>query len=152
MLQRPVPLVRCKTIPLDVPADAEIVIECEIPPGERRAEAPFGEYPGTYGPRRMNPVLKIKAITHRKNPIYQNAFVGHADNLLLSGLIRTSFIEETVKIACPTVRGVNVPRAGRSKMRAAHFASFILLVVRAVVLAIRAHLISDHKLNLRAWA
>jgi 2,5-furandicarboxylate decarboxylase 1 len=113
MLQRPVPLVRCKTIPLDVPADAEIVLECEIRPVERRAEAPFGEYPGTYGPRRMNPVLEIKAITHRRDPIYQNAFVGHADNLLLSGLIRTSFIEDTVKIACPTVRAVNVPRAGR---------------------------------------
>ena len=41
------------------------------------------------------------------------AFVGHADNLLLSGVLRTSFIEETVKIACPTVRAVNVPRSGR---------------------------------------
>jgi 2,5-furandicarboxylate decarboxylase 1 len=60
MLQRPIPLVRCKTIPLDVPADAEIVLECEIRPVERRAEAPFGEYPGTYGPRRMNPVLEIR--------------------------------------------------------------------------------------------
>jgi 2,5-furandicarboxylate decarboxylase 1 len=113
MLQRPVPLTRCKTIPLEVPANAEIVLECEIRPVERRAEAPFGEYPGTYGPRRMNPVLEVKAITHRRDPIYQNAFVGHADNLLLSGLLRTSFIEETVKIACPTVRAVNVPRAGR---------------------------------------
>ena len=113
MLQRPVPLVRCKTIPLDVPAGAEIVLECEIRPVERRAEAPFGEYPGTYGPRRMNPVLEIKAITHRRDPIYQNAFVGHADNLLLLGLLRRSFIEDTVKIACPTVRAVNVPRAGR---------------------------------------
>jgi 2,5-furandicarboxylate decarboxylase 1 len=113
MLQRPVPLVRCKTIPLEVPADAEIVLECEIRPVERRAEAPFGEYPGTYGPRRMNPVLEVKAITRRRDPLYQNAFVGHADNLLLSGLIRTSFIEDTVKIACPTVRAVNVPRSGR---------------------------------------
>jgi 2,5-furandicarboxylate decarboxylase 1 len=113
MLQRPVPLVRCKTIPLDVPADAEIVLECEIRPLERRAEAPFGEFPGTYGPRRMNPVLEVKAITRRRNPLYQNAFVGHSDNLLLSGLIRTTFIEDTVKIACPTVRTVTVPRSGR---------------------------------------
>lgn len=113
MLQRAVPLVRCKTIPLNVPADAEIVLECEIRPVERRAEAPFGEFPGTYGPRRMNPVLEIKAITRRRHPMYQNAFVGHADNLLLSGLIRTTFIEDTVKIACPTVRSVTVPRCGR---------------------------------------
>jgi 2,5-furandicarboxylate decarboxylase 1 len=113
MLQRPVPLVKCKTIPLDVPGDAEIVLECEIRPGERRAEAPFGEFPGTYGPQRMNPVLEIKAITHRREPLYQNAFVGHSDNLLLSGLMRTTFIENTVKIACPTVRAVTVPRSGR---------------------------------------
>lgn len=113
MLQRPVPLVRCKTIPLEVPADAEIVLECEIRPVERRLEAPFGEYPGTYGPERMNPVLEIKAITHRRNPLYQNAFVAHSDNLLLSGVIRAAFIESTVRIACPTVRAVAVPRAGR---------------------------------------
>jgi 2,5-furandicarboxylate decarboxylase 1 len=113
MLQRPVPLVKCKTIPLEVPADAEIVLECEIRPGERRAEAPFGEFPGTYGPQRMNPVLEIKAITRRREPLYQNAFVGHSDNLLLSGLMRTTFIEDTVKIACPTVRAVTVPRSGR---------------------------------------
>ena len=113
ILQRPVPLVPCKTIPLDVPADAEIVIECMIRPKERRAEAPFGEFPGTYGPERMNPVLEITAITHRKNPMYQNAFVGHPDNLLLSGVIRSTAIEETVKIACGTVTGVHMPRSGR---------------------------------------
>jgi 2,5-furandicarboxylate decarboxylase 1 len=52
-------------------------------------------------------------MTWRCEPLYQNAFVGHADNLLLSGLIRTPFIQETVKIACPTVRSVVVPRSGR---------------------------------------
>jgi hypothetical protein len=55
-----------------------------------RAEAPFGEFPGTYGPRRMNRVLEIKAITRRRDPLYQNAFVAHPDNLLLSGLLRTT--------------------------------------------------------------
>ncbi len=113
MLKKPVQLVKCETIPLEVPADAEIVLECEILPHIREEEAPFGEYPGTYGPMRMNPVVKVKAITHRKNPLYQNAFVGHPDNLLLSGLIRATFIEDTVKIACPTVKGVFMPRAGR---------------------------------------
>jgi 2,5-furandicarboxylate decarboxylase 1 len=61
----------------------------------------------------MNPVVKVKAITHRKNPLYQNAFVGHPDNLLLSGLVRSTVIEDTVKIACPTVSAVSMPRAGR---------------------------------------
>ena len=58
-------------------------------------------------------MLEIKAITRRRAPLYQNAFVGHPDNLLLSGLIRATMIEDTVKIACPTVRSVAVPRAGR---------------------------------------
>ncbi len=113
MLKRPIPMVNCKTIPLAVPANAEIILECEILPHIRKEEAPFGEYPGTYGPMRMNPVVVVKAITHRKNPLYQNAFVGHPDNLLLSGLVRTTAIEDTVKIACPTVRAVAMPRAGR---------------------------------------
>ena len=113
MLQRPVEMVPCKTIPLEVPADAEIVLECVTRPGERRKEAPFGEYPGTYGPQRNNPVLEIKAITRRKNALYQNAFVGHADNLLLSGIIRTTFLEKTIRIGCPTVREVAMPRCGR---------------------------------------
>ena len=113
MPRRPARLVRRKTVPLDVPADAEIVLECEIRPVERRAEAPFGEFPGTYGPQRMNPVLDVKAITRRHDPLYQNAFVAHSDNRLLSGLIRTTFIEDIVKIACPKVRAVTVPQSGR---------------------------------------
>ena len=133
MLQRPVPLVRCKTIPLDVPADAEIVIECEIPMDTRRLEAPFGEYPGTYGPQRMNPVLEIKAITHRRNPLYQNAFVAHSDNLLLSGVIRASFIEDTVKIACPTVRAVAVPRSGRYRFMC--YIAIESMIEEAVIIA-----------------
>lgn len=112
ILQRPVELVPCKTIPLDVPASAEIVLECEIRPEERRSEAPFGEYPGTYGPERMNPVLEVKAITHRRDPLYQDAFVGHADHLLLAGIIRASYIEKTVRIACSTVTRVRVSSAG----------------------------------------
>lgn len=113
ILERPLQMVKCKTIPLEVPADAEIILECEILPDIRKEEAPFGEYPGTYGPMRMNPVVEVKAITHRKNPYYQNAFVGHPDNLLLSGLVRSTEIEEVVKIASPKVKGVCMPRSGR---------------------------------------
>ena len=113
ILQKPVQLVKCETIPLEVPADAEIVLECESIPRIREEEAPFGEYPGTYGPMRMNPVLKVKAITHRRDPLYQNAFVAHPDNLLVNGVIRATVIENNVKIACPTVRAAHMPRAGR---------------------------------------
>jgi 2,5-furandicarboxylate decarboxylase 1 len=115
MLGEPLRLVRCETVPLEVPADAEIVLEGEIPPGLRAPEAPFGEYPGTYGPQRQNPIVRIKAITMRRKPLYQSSFVGHPDNLLLSGVTRLSYIYKTVKVACPTVREVYVPPAGRCR-------------------------------------
>jgi hypothetical protein len=85
MLQRPVPLVRCKTIPLDVPADAEIVLECEVRSAERQSETPFGEFPGTFGLRRLGPVLEINrspggAIRCIRTPssLRQSAAVGAA--------------------------------------------------------------------------
>ena len=115
MLGEPVRLVKCKTIDMEVPADAEIVLECEIRPDEFREEAPFGEYPGTYGPMRVNPVVRVKAITMRKDVLYQSIFVGHPDNLLLSGVTRSSQILRTARIASPSVTAVNVPLSGRCR-------------------------------------
>ena len=115
MLGKPVELVKCKTIDVEVPATAEIVLECEIHPTEMEEEAPFGEYPGTYGPQRVNPVVYVKAITMRKNALYQSSFVGHADNLLLSGVTRNSYIYHTCRIASAGVKAVYVPPSGRSR-------------------------------------
>jgi 2,5-furandicarboxylate decarboxylase 1 len=115
MLGEPLRVVKCETMDLEVPADAEIVLEGEILPDVRRPEAPFGEYPGTYGPERMNPVVRINAMTMRRDPLYQSSFVGHPDNLLLSGVTRLSYIEKTVKIASPSVKGVYVPPSGRCR-------------------------------------
>jgi 2,5-furandicarboxylate decarboxylase 1 len=115
IMGEPLELVPCRTIDLEVPAHAEIVLECEILPRLRKAEAPFGEYPGTYGPQRNNPIVQVKAITMRRNALYQSSFVGHADNLLLSGIVRSTTILKTVKIASPKVRAVHVPTSGRCR-------------------------------------
>jgi len=115
MLGEPVRVVKCKTIDMEVPADAEITLECEILPDEEREEAPFGEYPGTYGPMRINPVVHIRAITMRKEPYYQSAFVGHPDNLLMSGVTRNSQILRTARIASPSVTAVNMALSGRCR-------------------------------------
>jgi 2,5-furandicarboxylate decarboxylase 1 len=115
VMGEPVEMVRCRTIDLEVPARAEIVIECEILPKLRKSEAPFGEYPGTYGPERQNPIVQVKAITMRRNALYQSSFVGHPDNLLLSGIVRSTTIMKTVKMASPKVRAVHVPTSGRCR-------------------------------------
>ncbi|MFQ5912645.1 MAG: UbiD family decarboxylase [Nitrospinota bacterium] len=115
ILQEPVEMVPCETLPLEVPAYAEIVLEGEILPHVREEEAPFGEYPGTYGPKRMSPVLEVKCMTMRKAPLYEDAFPAHPDHLLLAGVTRSSFILKTVRIACPTVRAVHMPPSGRCR-------------------------------------
>ena len=51
----------------------------------------------------------------RRDALYQSSFVGHADNLLLSGIVRSTTIMKTVKIASPKVRAVHVPASGRCR-------------------------------------
>ena len=70
MMGSPVGMVRCKTVDLMVPADAEIIIEGEIHPGEIENEGPFGEFAGYMGGVGPRPVARITAITHRDQPIY----------------------------------------------------------------------------------
>ena len=70
----PVDLVPCETVPLEVPATAEIVLEGEIPANARELEGPFGEYTGYMGPAGQQPYFVIKCMTFRNNPIYQ-AFI-----------------------------------------------------------------------------
>ncbi len=66
----PVEMVKCKTSDIMVPANAEIIIEGEVLPGELADEGPFGEFAGYMGPVAPKPVARITAITHRKNAIY----------------------------------------------------------------------------------
>jgi len=67
----PLELVKCETSELMVPAHAEIVIEGEMTPGDVRDEGPFGEYTGyRSGAASPKPVIRVKAITHRTNPIF----------------------------------------------------------------------------------
>jgi 4-hydroxy-3-polyprenylbenzoate decarboxylase len=69
-----VDLVCCETVPLEVPATAEIVLEGEIPPNALEHEGPFGEYTGYMGPASDQPFFNIKCMTFHDNPVYQ-AFI-----------------------------------------------------------------------------
>jgi 4-hydroxy-3-polyprenylbenzoate decarboxylase len=73
---RGIELVPCKTIPLEVPANAEIVIEGFVDPTEKLMEGPFGDHTGFYSLADWYPVFNITAITHRKNAIYPTTIVG----------------------------------------------------------------------------
>lgn len=69
-------LVRCRTIDMEVPADAEIVIEGYVDPVEKLYEGPFGDHTGFYSMADWYPVFHVTAITHRKDPIYPTTIVG----------------------------------------------------------------------------
>ena len=66
----PIELVKCKTVDIEVPATAEIVIEGELPTDAMEREAPFGEFTGYMGEKTLSPYFNVTCITHRRNPIY----------------------------------------------------------------------------------
>jgi 4-hydroxy-3-polyprenylbenzoate decarboxylase len=72
----PTELARARTIPLDIPARAEFVLEGEVRPGEREPEGPFGDHFGHYSHQAPYPVFRVRAITHRRNPIFVASMVG----------------------------------------------------------------------------
>lgn len=72
----PVELVRCITQPIEVPADAEIVLEGYVPANERRTEGPFGDHTGFYTLEDEYPVFRVTAVTRRKNCVYPATIVG----------------------------------------------------------------------------
>ena len=74
--KKSVPLVKCKTVDLEVPANAEIVLEGYIDPSEMRLEGPFGDHTGYYSQDGDFPVVHLTAITHRKDPVYLTTIVG----------------------------------------------------------------------------
>ena len=73
---KPVEMVKCETVDVEVPASAEIVLEGYVDTEELRTEGPFGDHTGYYSLEDEFPVFHVTCITHRKKPIYQTIIVG----------------------------------------------------------------------------
>jgi 4-hydroxy-3-polyprenylbenzoate decarboxylase len=75
--RRAVELVQCKTIDLEVPADADFVLEGYVDPAEPLVEeGPFGDHTGYYTPRDQYPAFHVTCVTRRKDPIFPATVVG----------------------------------------------------------------------------
>ncbi len=74
--RKPVPMVKCVTVDLEVPAEAEFILEGYVDPDELRIEGPFGDHTGYYSLTDRYPVFHVTAVTHRKNPVYAATIVG----------------------------------------------------------------------------
>jgi len=74
--KRPVQMTRCVSVDLEVPAEAEFVLEGYVDPEELRLEGPFGDHTGYYSLVGEYPVFHLTALTHRRNPVYSATIVG----------------------------------------------------------------------------
>jgi 4-hydroxy-3-polyprenylbenzoate decarboxylase len=108
-----VPMVPCKTVHVDVPAEAEIVLEGWVDPAERRLEGPFGDHTGYYSLARDYPVFHLKAITRRKNPIYPTTIVGRPpqEDYWLGKATERIFLP-IIRMMLPEIVDMNMPAEG----------------------------------------
>lgn len=109
---RDLPVVRCKTNDLLVPAEAEIVLEGRMLPRVREPEGPFGEFPQYYGERADRHVIEIDAITRRRDAIYHTIGGGGLEHLVLGGIPREATLLGHLKRTFPGVRDVHLSHGG----------------------------------------
>jgi 4-hydroxy-3-polyprenylbenzoate decarboxylase len=112
--KEPVEMVPCVTQPsLSVPAEAEIVVEGYLAPGERRLEGPFGDHTGFYSLADPYPVFHVTAITHRQKPIYQTIVVGAPpmEDTFLGKATERLFLP-FLKVMLPEIVDLNLPLFG----------------------------------------
>jgi len=122
LLQRPVELVRCQTIDVEVPANAEYVLEGEILADVEEDEGPFGEYTGYSTSRSTRNVFVVKAITRRAAPIFLDIVPGMSnDHLLLGRSAKEAHVFGRLKETVPNVVALNYPKSGT------HFHAYVSL-------------------------
>jgi UbiD family decarboxylase len=109
LLGEPLELVQCETSDLLVPAHAEMILEGEILAHQRTPEGPFGEFTGYSLGERQREVVQVRAVTHRRDAIFQDITVGHLDHLMLSTTPIEANLYRAVRAMVPSVKAVRVP-------------------------------------------
>lgn len=118
LLGQSLDVVRCKTVDLEVLAEAEIVLEGRMLPHEREMEGPFGELAGYYGFRSPQPVVEISAVTYRNNAINQTIFPSSFEERLPMALVREATLLSTVRQVVPNIKAVHIPMGGVARYHA----------------------------------
>jgi 4-hydroxy-3-polyprenylbenzoate decarboxylase len=104
---RPARMARASSLGIDVPADADFVLEGVVPPGVRRIEGPFGDHYGHYSHAADFPVFRIRKVTRRRDPIYLAAVVGKPpqEDMYLGNAVQEMFTP-FIRLTRPEVREV----------------------------------------------
>jgi 4-hydroxy-3-polyprenylbenzoate decarboxylase len=108
-------LVAARTVPLLVPADAEMVIEGWVSPDETAPEGPFGDHTGYYNAAEPFPVMQVSAITHRRDPLYLSTYTGRPpDEPAIIGEVFNRLALPTIRAQIPEIRALWLPPAACS--------------------------------------
>ncbi|MGA9669678.1 MAG: UbiD family decarboxylase [Terracidiphilus sp.] len=110
---KPVEIVKCETVDLEVPAHAEIVLEGYVELGELRSEGPFGDHTGFYTLTDDYPVFHLTCITHRKDPIYAATIVGKPpmEDAWMGKAVERIFLP-AMKMTIPEIVDIHLPVEG----------------------------------------
>ena len=111
--QKPVELVKCETVDLEVPATSEIVLEGFVNLDELRSEGPFGDHTGFYSLEDLYPVFHATCITHHNNPIYSATIVGKPpqEDAWMGKAVERIFLP-MMKLTIPELVDINLPIEG----------------------------------------
>ena len=111
--QKPIELVKCETVDLEVPANAEIILEGYVNLDELRTEGPFGDHTGFYSLEDEYPVFHVTCITHRKDPIYATTVVGKPpqEDAWMGKAVERIFLP-LMKLTIPELVDINLPIEG----------------------------------------
>lgn len=115
MLGEPVRMVRGEVVDCIYPADAEIALEVEIPPGEREDEGPFAEFTGYAAGVQKHHVVNIKAICMRKDTIYHDLIPGTDEHLLPGAIAKEAHFYRVANSCHPIVKRLCVPLSGTGR-------------------------------------
>jgi 4-hydroxy-3-polyprenylbenzoate decarboxylase len=108
--QKPVEMVKCETVDLEVPANSELVLEGYVNLDELRAEGPFGDHTGFYSLADLYPVFHLTCITQRKDPIYATTVVGKPpqEDAWMGKAVERIFLP-LMKLTIPELVDINLP-------------------------------------------
>ena len=107
---KPVEIVKCETVDLEVPAHAEIVLEGYVEVGELRPEGPFGDHTGFYTMTDDYPVFHLTCITHRRDPVYAATIVGKPpmEDAWMGKAVERIFLP-AMKMTIPEIVDIHLP-------------------------------------------
>jgi len=110
--RRPLPVVKCITSEVRVPAEAEIIVEGRLLPGVREPEGPFGEFPQYYGERADHHVIEVDAVTHRRDALFHTIVGGGLEHILLGAIPREATLLAHLRRSFPNVLDVHLSLGG----------------------------------------